>query len=169
MTKFIKIFIVLIVFIVVMYFSYRIIRTVRKNTHIAENTATLPKLNFVTIRNQPFTKQDVTDTLGKVIIELFSPDCEHCQYMAKTLVENKDRLNDVEILMITPFGDSASVSQFVKTYRLDLLPKAHLLLDTKFDFPKIFGTSLVPSFFIYKNNKLVKSIKGETKIENLLD
>lgn len=169
MRNFIKIFIILIVSTVVMYLSYRIIRTVRKNTHIAQNIATLPELNFVTIENRPFNKQDIQDTLGKIIIELFSPDCEHCQYMAKTLVTNKDKLRDTEIIMVTPFGDSASVSEFVKKYQLDSLPKIHVLLDPKFDFQKIFGSSLVPFFFVYKNNKLVKTIKGETKIENLLD
>lgn len=167
--NFVKILVVSIVTIVIAYFSYRIVSKINKDRSVAKNTATLPPFNFLKIDNWPFTKQDIVDTLGKVIIELFSPDCEHCQYMAKALVANRDNFLDAEIIMVTPFGDSATVAKFVEKYQLNLLPKGHFLLDTRLDFPKIFGTSIVPSFFIYKNNKLVKSIKGETKVENLLD
>lgn len=107
--------------------------------------------------------------MGNVIIQLFSPDCEHCQYMAQNFIKNKEKLKNIEIVMVTPFGDSTSVVKFAQTYQLNSLTNVHLLLDTKADFFKIFGSSLVPSFYVYKNNKLVKSIKGETKIENLLN
>lgn len=169
MTKSFKILILCLVVGVISYLLYHITITIQNNKYLAENIASIPQFSFTTLNQQTFSKQNLPDTLGKVIIELFSPDCEHCKYMAKTLVANKDRFRDTEIIMITPFGDSASVSEFIKTYQLTSLVKAHFLLDKKFDFPNIFGTSVVPSFFIYDNNKLVRQIKGETKIENLLD
>lgn len=164
-----KIMIIGVFILLVGYFGYRIYHAIQMKDMIAKNTATLPQFQFITIQNQPYTKQNLIDTLGNVIIELFSPDCEHCQYMAQSIVKNNEKLKDVEIIMVTPFGDSSSIAQFAQNYGINTIGNVHLLLDSKGDFFKIFGNSIVPSFYIYKNNKLVKSIKGETKIENLLN
>jgi len=69
--------------------------------------------------------------------------------------------------MVT-ISDSSEVVKFKNDYHLDSLPNLVLLKDSKFRFEKLFGTAMVPSFFIYKNKKLMKEIIGETKIENLL-
>jgi len=70
--------------------------------------------------------------------------------------------------MIT-IADSNSVARFTRDYQLNRMTNIILLRDTKFQFYKIFGTASVPSFFIYENQKLVKKIIGETKIETLLN
>lgn len=89
--------------------------------------------------------------------------------MVERIVENKEKFHGIEIPMITPFGDSSTVSQFAQTYELNSLTNVHLLLDPKLEFPKIFSSSLVPSFYIYRENRLVKNIKKKTKIGNLLN
>lgn len=169
MKKIFRILVIVIALITVSYFSYRIINRIQENEKMAEKRATIPQFSFVSTQNKPFTKQNISDTLGSIIMELFSPDCEHCQYMAKTMVKNKEKFQDIEILMVTPFGDSSKVTEFAQAYQLNALPNVHILLDPKMEFPKIFGSALVPSFYIYKQNRLVKSINGETKIENLLE
>ena len=169
MRKIIRITLFIAAIFIVAYFVYKIVHTINIKNQIFEKTATIPQFSFNTIQHHIFTKQNIDDTLGNVIIQLFSPDCEHCQYMAESFVKNKEKLKDIEIIMVTPFGDSSSVAQFAQTYHLDSLKNVHLLLDTKAAFFKMFGSSLVPSFYVYKNNKLVKTIKGETKIENLLN
>lgn len=169
MRKIIRIILFIAAFLVIGYFVYQIVHKIKIKKEVAENTATIPNFRFRTIQHQPFNKQNISDTLGNVIIQLFSPDCEHCQYMAESFLKNKEKLSDIEIIMVTPFGDSSSVAQFSKIYHLDSLKNVHLLLDTKAAFFKIFGSSIVPSFYVYKNNKLVKTVKGETKIENLLN
>ena len=169
MKKVLQIAISIIVIFTLSYFIHKIVHTINLKKQIAQNTTTIPQFTFSTIQHQPFTKQNIGDTLGNVIIQLFSPDCEHCQYMAQSFVKNKEKLKGIEIFMVTPLGDSSAVAQFANTYQLNTLSNVHLLLDTKANFFKIFGTSLVPSFYVYKNNRLIKNIKGETKIENLLN
>ena len=151
------------------YFFYKITFKINFNKQVAEKITTIPQFSFITIEHNPYTKQNIEDTLGSIIIQLFSPDCEHCQYMAQSFLINKEKIIHLEILMITPFGDSASVTKFSHDYGLDSLNNIQLLLDTQGDFFKLFGSSAVPSFFVYKNNMLVKSIMGETTIENLLN
>lgn len=169
MRKIIGIILLVFSFLVIGYLVYQINHKINIKNRVAENIITIPQFSFSTIQHQTFTKQNIRDTLGNVIIQLFSPDCEHCQYMAQSMVKNKEKLKDIEIIMVTPFADSSSAAQFAQTYQLNTLKNVHLLLDNKAAFFKIFGSSLVPSFYVYKNNKLVKAIKGETKIENLLN
>ncbi|OIQ63095.1 thioredoxin [mine drainage metagenome] len=160
-------FIVLILFTVVLL-GYKTISKFQFLQRVALNTVTIPQFTFETLQRQNFGKQNIKDSLGNVIIMLFSPDCDHCQYMAHSLVKNNEKIKKIQFLMVTPFADGALVNRFGQTYGLNALPNVQLLIDTKGDFPKIFGTAIVPSFYVYKGNKLIKSIKGETKIQNLL-
>lgn len=169
MKKFLKTLVYILILSAVSFLVYKIVYEIKSKQQSEKNTKVIPQFSFNTINNGAFTKQNIHDTLGNVIFQLFSPDCEHCQYMAQSIVKNKEKLKDEEIIMVTPFGDSSSVKKFALNYGLNSLSNVHLLLDTHADFFKIFGSSLVPSFYVYKNNKLIKSIKGETKIENLLN
>ncbi len=137
-----------------------------KLTAPKRNIQVIPDFNYIENNGKIFTNRDLEKSLT-LIVNHFSPTCEHCQYMAKSFVANKEQLKVATILMIT-IADSSSVAKFGKAYQLTTMPNIVLLRDTKYQFEKTFGTSVVPSFFIYKNNKLVKKIIGETKIDNLL-
>ncbi len=104
----------------------------------------------------------------KNIINHFSPSCEHCQYMANKYIKDSQKLKDIQILMVTS-ADSLATVKFNNDYKLSLLPNVVILRDTNYQFQRIFGTGIVPSFFIYEHNKLVKKIIGETKIDNLIN
>jgi len=148
-------------------YAYKVFHKLNDRNRIARNIATLPQFNFVTLQNEDFTKKDLEDTLGKIIVQVFSPDCSHCQKMADSLVKYRADFSDVEMIMVTPFADSAAVARFVAEHHLDKLSGAYFLLDPKAEFFKTFGYTGVPTFFLYNKNKLVKMIKGETKIGNL--
>lgn len=132
-----------------------------------EKAATLPAFAFLTIDGRPISSVELAKTNDKIIIVFFNPECEHCQYMAKSLANAADKL-DGYLVVMTTIADSASVSGFRRDYGLDMASYVLFLRDSKFEFEKIFGTSVVPSFFVYKNRVLTKKIIGETKIENLL-
>jgi thiol-disulfide isomerase/thioredoxin len=132
-----------------------------------KNISIFPAFSFSTIDNKIFSNENLPDANNKIIINFFNPECEHCQYMAKSYIRNSGKLKDISLLMIT-IADSASIVKFRNDYHLDSLQNIIFLRDSKFQFEKIFGIAVVPSFFIYKNKKLVKKIIGETKIENLL-
>ncbi|HEX8461730.1 MAG TPA: TlpA disulfide reductase family protein [Segetibacter sp.] len=128
----------------------------------------LPDFTLTTaLDNEPFRSTIFKNSNDTILINFFSPTCEHCQYMASSFIKNKEQLQNVKIVMVT-IDDSISVAKFKKDYQLNIMPNVLLLRDTKFQFEKIFGTSVVPSFFLYVNGKLKKRIIGETKIENLL-
>lgn len=104
---------------------------------------------------------------GRIVVYYFSPECEHCQYMTKKLVENCNYHSEIRFVMVTSAGIS-SAKDFIKLYHIAECRSISVYTDTILSFNKLFGSSIIPSFFIYENGILVKKVVGETKIENLL-
>jgi thiol-disulfide isomerase/thioredoxin len=103
----------------------------------------------------------------QVIINYFSPDCDHCQYMATQMVKNKNAFQNCEVIMITAAGLNPT-SNFIKQYKLNDLPFINVGIDTASRFYTLFGMADVPSFYIYsRSHYLKRAISGETKIDTL--
>ena len=150
------------------YLSYKIYFKLKQNNLIELNIDTLPTFSFTSITSESFNNKDLINKKGTIIFNFFSPTCEHCQYMAKMYKQHENQLKNITILMVT-IADSSAVANFNNMYQIYELKNIILLRDTDFLFYKLFGTSNVPSFFIYKNNRLIKKVIGETRIENLLN
>lgn len=129
----------------------------------AEKIKRLPALHF------KFKSFDTTTIEGKfVIVNYFSPDCEHCLYMISNILENRNAFQRAHIFMITPAKES-EVTDFINKNRLDSINFITIGIDTSFSFFQTFGSSLIPSFYIYNaQHELDTVFKGETKIENLI-
>jgi hypothetical protein len=104
----------------------------------------------------------------KTIILFFHPECEHCQYEAKSIVSKLNQLGSTNIWWISS-ADKSSIQLFLKKYQLNTLPNqyfAHLPIEL---ISTTFGSISVPHIFIYDENQLLlKEFKGETKIEALI-
>lgn len=150
-----------------MLFILLIIKIINKN-HGNEKIIKTPNFLFITLNNQSFSNVQIMKSKNRLILNHFSPNCEHCQYMAGEFLKDSQKLKDVQVLMITS-SDSASAAKFNGDYKLSLLPNIIILRDTNYQFQKTFGTGIVPSFFIYEQNKLVKKVIGETIINNLIN
>jgi thiol-disulfide isomerase/thioredoxin len=149
------------------WLGYKIHRVkIRKET-LASAIVNLPSFSFYKLDNTPFTSDSVANSKDRLIIMLFSPDCEHCQYTAKNYVQHKHELESSKILMVT-LADSLSASKFYTDYQLNTLPNILMLRDPQMTFPKTFGAGMIPTFLVYKNGKLINRFIGETRIDNLL-
>lgn len=167
MNKKIKIFIT-VVLLVILASCLFIIKKVNEKNKAESTIAKTPEFSFFTLDNLSFSDKNIENNKSRLILNHFSPNCEHCQYMAGEFIKDSQKLKDVQILMITS-ADSASVAKFNSDYKLSLLPNIIILRDTNYQFQKTFGTGVVPSFFIYEQNKLVKKVIGETIIDNLIN
>jgi thiol-disulfide isomerase/thioredoxin len=165
--KLIKKINVFIIIFTMMLFILLIIKIINKN-HGNEKIIKTPNFLFITLNNQSFSNVQIMKSKNRLILNHFSPNCEHCQYMAGEFLKDSQKLKDVQVLMITS-SDSASAAKFNGDYKLSLLPNIIILRDTNYQFQKTFGTGIVPSFFIYEQNKLVKKVIGETIINNLIN
>jgi hypothetical protein len=123
----------------------------------------LPELKLDYIK---YTSLNITPKYK--ILYLFSPDCDHCQYMTQSILQNPSAFCNCEIRMIT-FGTRESTMQFIDKFGINKIPFISISIDSSFQFPKIFGTSIIPSIFIYKDNSLITKYLGEVKIESILE
>ena len=167
MNKKIKIFIS-VVLIVILVSCFFLVKKINEKNKVEAIIAKIPEFSFLTFENHSFSNKNIKNRKSRLILNHFNPNCEHCQYMASEFIKDSQKIKDVQILMITS-SDSLSAAKFNSDYKLSLLPNIIILRDTNYQFQKIFGTGVVPSFFIYEHNKFVKKVIGETLIDNLIN
>ena len=148
------------------YFAIKTIQKVLKNTDESILIA-IPEFFIKDSKNQIFSKQNLKQNIPSVFIA-FHPECEHCQYEAKSIVEKQMQLKNTQIVLFTSANDSL-VRAFSKTYGLDSLKNVHVLTDDKNEMWTLFDVKTIPTIFIYNaQNQLIKRFNGETKIEAIL-
>lgn len=139
---------------------------VSKKMQSSERSArisTLPDFTLPSIDGYLFSTKEISE--GSVLIIYFHPECEHCQYEISSLIKSNIPDSGVKILLITDAG-SQQVISFLEQFDIKNDTIYEVLYDTAFVFRRIFGVEIVPSHFIYNEDlKLVKSLKGETRIE----
>jgi thiol-disulfide isomerase/thioredoxin len=167
MKRVISIAVPALLIVVISFLGYHVYRTIAKKEKLNKQAATLPPFSFYKQDATVFNNDSLQDYKGRVIIQYFSADCDHCQYMAKAYTAEKEKLGSSRILMVT-FGDSASTAKFCSDYQLNTMPNIIVLRDPQVRFPSYFGTGAIPCFFVYKEHRLVNKFIGETKVSNLL-
>ena len=145
------------------YFGFQIYQKIEAKKAFTEQVKHLPKPSvFQWIGKSPTTNNTST------IILFFSPDCEHCQYEAKSIVEQKVAFTNINLWWVS-VADSVAIKAFSKTYGLENLPNTYLAHLSAEEVAPTFGSVSVPHIFIYDKNRLLqKEFKGETKVEALL-
>ena len=93
------------------------------------------------------------------IIFYFSPTCPHCRVQMRTIVENMDRLKDVQFTILT-IADYASTLLFYERYKLSHFSNVKIGIDTGYIFPSFFKTDKVPFLAIYKDGILKNAFIG---------
>jgi peroxiredoxin len=103
------------------------------------------------------------------VIIYFNPECEHCQYEATEIGRQPKRFAKTNMILITPDDSTKRIEAFADKYKLWQVDNLVILFDRNGQFKKQFGTSVVPSVFIYGANKrLLKQFSGEVKMEAVL-
>jgi len=148
------------------YFGYQTIQEQIIKKEIERNAQKMPSLSFYALNQTIFNYNNVKK--NSTLIIYFHPECEHCQYEAKELLENKEHFSKVSILMVSP-APLIQIKQFNTEYHLDKISTLKVLWDKERKFKSYFGTSIFPTVLIYNNkNRLQKKYKGEVKIEAIL-
>jgi thiol-disulfide isomerase/thioredoxin len=112
------------------------------------------------------TKVFFKDLKGKVFLIFFNPDCDHCQREAEMLSKNKSMLTGYEVYFVTP-DKMEAIAKFAEDYDL-LEPNIHFGRANVPDVIKAVGPiNQVPTFFIYRDQKLVARNEGELALEKI--
>ncbi len=87
--------------------------------------------------------------------------------MVQEMFREQALLKDVNWLMITSYSKEGT-KRFADSMNLSKLAAVTVLNDTASQFIKAFGTISVPSFYVYKNGKLLRKHNGECSVAYLL-
>lgn len=115
------------------------------------------ELNSNTLKQQP------------TLIMYFSPTCDHCQHQWADMVQHKDKLKNIQIIMATyqPFDEMA---EFYKKEKIASYPNIHMGRDTEFRLVPFYRMRSLPYQALYdKNGKLITTFEGNVKVEKMLE
>jgi hypothetical protein len=147
---------------------WKTVGRVRNKEQQMTKAIAMPRFSFSAMNGKPYTEKDLPPGRRRVIINLFHPDCEHCQYMTSQFLSHYSDLRDITLLMVS-FCDDPQLRAFYTQYKLQDYPNIVVLRDQTLSFGQIFGLSAVPGFLVYQDKTLLNKISGEIDFKKLID
>lgn len=164
--KVIRISVIVIFTVLLLILVLGIINKTKDYDKLATSIKRLPDFSFLTIDKDTLNSSDILK--GPLLIMHFNPECEHCKYETKSILESKLPLMHYRVLMVTE-APSDSVKKFYDAFELYKYPSISVLLDSAYMFSEKFASRIIPSNYIYNRNlELVKILKGEYKPETII-
>ncbi len=106
-----------------------------------------------------------------VLFMIFSPECSHCQHETEELVKHKDKLEDVQVVMVTlPTYRLELVRAFIDQYGLKDLPNVVVGRDYTWFFPSFFDIGNLPYLAMYnKKGELIHHFEGNMGMKKVVE
>jgi thioredoxin-related protein len=115
-----------------------------------------------------YTKNDIPKN-KPVLFMLFSPDCSHCQHTAEEMVQRKDELKDINIIMAT-LHSIKEMNAFIEKYGLNQLPNIIVGKDIYYIMPSFYVVKNLPYLAFYnKKGKLITGFEGSMPLTKIID
>ena len=169
MRKFLKFLIIILLLAIVGWLGTRTYQRYQSKKEATERVQTLQHVCFEAL-NGGQVYLDEFDRQKPTVIIYFHPECEHCQYEASEIGKQAEQFAKANMILITPDDSVKRVEAFASRYNLWAVDNLAVLLDRNHQFLRSFGTAVFPSVFIYgTDQKLVKSYKGEVKMEAIIN
>jgi len=150
------------------YFTIKIGVGYKKKKDAGARIQNLPDATFKNTLGNPVNLQDF-DHSKPIVIIYFHPDCEHCQYEAGEVARNASAFQNSQLIMVSATDSIPEIEKFASDYHLHEIDNIQILVDGHGQFKKVFGKAVLPSVYIYSNDrKLKKRFPGEVKIEAVL-
>jgi hypothetical protein len=132
----------------------------------AKKPAKLPDFELQTIDFKSFSTSEIDS--GPLLVVNFNPECEHCKYEIKSIIESGLTGMGLRVILITR-APRDTVIKFCSDYSVLKYPAITVLLDSLNISSEKFGTTIIPSNYIYnKSLCLVKVLEGEYKPETII-
>lgn len=106
--------------------------------------------------------------VGKTVIILFQPDCDHCQHEAEQIEDNLSAFRDYTLYFVSS-SPVQEVTKFGNDYKLSGIPNILFGLTTTESILNNFGPIQAPSIYIYSaEGKLVKHFNGQVEVGEIM-
>ncbi|MGY3052199.1 thiol-disulfide isomerase/thioredoxin [Pedobacter sp. UYEF25] len=135
----------------------------------AQQPTFLPQFKFYTLDGKVFSNNNLSQTKSNLLM-LFDCTCEHCQHEAMLMTANLNKLNNVNIVMVT-LDEQAAINQFFTRYAPGLNTKKNVTVaqDKNGIFIPTFLPSIYPALYLYApKGKLISYEKGDGAVKRIL-
>lgn len=129
-------------------------------------TKKLPEFNILQTDSTWLTRQQLP-AADFTIIVYFSPDCGHCQYEAKEMMNNMDSLKNTFILWVS-YRDMADIKGFAEIYGFNNYKNLKVGRDPNYAIPSFFQVKYTPYVAVYdKKGNYLKAYEGGVEMPEL--
>lgn len=113
-----------------------------------------------------FSEKKLTKNKKTVFI-YFSPDCGHCTFFVKKMIDSIQLVKHTQIVMVAA-GEFSKIQNFYHENKLSKYPFITVGRDRTYFFISHFGITQYPAAFVYnKKGFFVKSFESEIGIHEL--
>ena len=103
-----------------------------------------------------------------VLFLIFSPDCSHCQKEAEELTEYKEKMKDLQIILIT-MHPLWMMNDFIVKYKLNELPNVIVGKDINYLMQYFYDIHNLPFLSMYnEKGNLIRVFEGSLPIPNII-
>lgn len=129
---------------------------------------TVPPLNLLLMDSSTvFTEKNLKKNKA-VFIDLFSPDCEHCQKATEELIDSISKFKNIQIVMATTLSFD-KMKFFYEKNQLSRFPNIVMGQDRQLILPTFYKIKNFPFYAFYnKNGKLIDIAEGAIPISKVI-
>ena len=103
----------------------------------------------------------------KTVFIYFSPDCGHCTFFVKKMIDSIQLVKHTQIVMVAA-GEFSKIQNFYNEYKLSKYCFITVGRDRTYFFISHFGITQYPAAFVYdKKGNFVKSFESEIDLHEL--
>jgi len=160
--KYSLIFLLVFICIAIIYMSMLIGKKIEKE----RVSQIIPQFPIYNLDGTKFLTNKNFKWNDRIVFCYYNPECEYCISFSEKLKKYNSILDSTTFLMVSNAQDSL-VNYFIKKSGLSLLKNVHFISDKNDTIYNYFNIKSIPTYFIYKNKKLVAKFSGIVKIETL--
>ena len=133
---------------------------------VTSNPKSLPKFNFTTLADQPYTNDNLPE--GKNIVMIYlDPDCIFCQTAIQRFKRNMSTFEDVQFLIVSVHSEK-DLRQFAELHEIEKQPQMLIVRDRNNFMAKNFIIKGYPALYLFdEKGKFLKDFQGLTNIDEV--
>lgn len=168
MKKTLKILIPILVLSLLAFMGHKVVSKINYKKQVAENIKKMPDFSYVNIENKVFTNESLEKGNPTLFI-YFNSECDFCNHEAEMVFQNLEKLQDIQVVFIS-YEPIEKIKQFATKFNLLNHANITFISDSKNSFATTFDVNTLPCLVLYdKDDNLIEKIKGQVKIETVLE
>jgi thioredoxin-related protein len=134
-----------------------------------QQSPTVPPFHILKVDSASYYTNNDLKKHHETMVMYFSPECDHCKHQTKDLLEEMDKLKNIEIVMATyqPFSE---MRDFYKNFHIADYANIKMGRDEKYQITSYYKITSLPFLALYdKKGNLITTFEGNQKIATLLN